>query len=276
MPKAIIDRKTYWTSWLTTMRPFRNVRTLVMFIGYPRSGHSLIGAILDAHPNMLVSHELDLLAYVRAGYNKRQIFHLIRRRSREFASGGAQWMGYNYKIDGLYQGTCKELRVIGDKRGSNTTRHLMEDPGLLERISAWGVDLKLIHIVRNPYDNITTCMRRRESKQAYDFTQEDLIRKISHHFDKVATIDRIRAKKVYGWFEMKHEDFIEKPVKGLRDLCTFLEIPAPDDYIEQCASIVFKKASSSRFDTDKWNDHTKTLVADQILEYDFLKDYTWD
>ncbi len=26
-----------------------------MFIGYPRSGHSLVGSLLDAHPNIIVA-----------------------------------------------------------------------------------------------------------------------------------------------------------------------------------------------------------------------------
>ena len=31
-----------------------NVRTYCMFIGYPRSGHTLVAALLDAHPDMVV------------------------------------------------------------------------------------------------------------------------------------------------------------------------------------------------------------------------------
>jgi hypothetical protein len=30
---------------------FAHVESFCMFIGYPRSGHTLIGSILDAHPN---------------------------------------------------------------------------------------------------------------------------------------------------------------------------------------------------------------------------------
>jgi hypothetical protein len=35
-----------------------------LFIGYPRSGHSLIGSLIDAHPHAALGHELDLLKYV--------------------------------------------------------------------------------------------------------------------------------------------------------------------------------------------------------------------
>jgi hypothetical protein len=37
---------------------FSSVRTFVLFVGYPRSGHSLIGSIMDAHPNIIIAHEV--------------------------------------------------------------------------------------------------------------------------------------------------------------------------------------------------------------------------
>ena len=39
-------------------REFESVQTYVMFVGYPRSGHSLVGAFLNAHPAMMIAHEL--------------------------------------------------------------------------------------------------------------------------------------------------------------------------------------------------------------------------
>ena len=34
-----------------------------LFVGYPRSGHSLVGSLLDAHPDIAISHELHVLRY---------------------------------------------------------------------------------------------------------------------------------------------------------------------------------------------------------------------
>jgi hypothetical protein len=41
---------------------FSNVRTFILFVGYPRSGHSLIGSIMDAHPNIIIAHEVQQAA----------------------------------------------------------------------------------------------------------------------------------------------------------------------------------------------------------------------
>ena len=38
-------------------KAYSRVRTILFFIGYERSRHSLLGALLDAHPHMVVSDE---------------------------------------------------------------------------------------------------------------------------------------------------------------------------------------------------------------------------
>ena len=65
-----------------------------MFIGYPRSGHSLIGVLLDAHPNTIISHELGALKYLHTGFSKGQIYHLLLEKSRLCAKGAHKQGGY--------------------------------------------------------------------------------------------------------------------------------------------------------------------------------------
>jgi hypothetical protein len=50
------------------------VQTFFLFIGYPRSGHTLMEALWDAHAQMVVSHELDVLQYVFARFSREQIY----------------------------------------------------------------------------------------------------------------------------------------------------------------------------------------------------------
>jgi hypothetical protein len=54
----------YTTSLLQNRRNaeyFRGIQTYCMFVGYPRTGHSLIGSLLDAHPRVVIAHELNAL-----------------------------------------------------------------------------------------------------------------------------------------------------------------------------------------------------------------------
>ena len=52
-----------------------------MFIGYPRSGHTLVATFLDAHQDAIIGHELDALKYIEANFSKEQIdtVHCIYR-----------------------------------------------------------------------------------------------------------------------------------------------------------------------------------------------------
>ena len=40
---------------------WNRVEYMVFFLGHARSGTSLIGALLDAHPNIIVAHEYDAI-----------------------------------------------------------------------------------------------------------------------------------------------------------------------------------------------------------------------
>jgi hypothetical protein len=201
---------------------------------------------------------------------------LILEKSKAFSENGNEWTGYSYKVPGGWQGRFEKLRIIGDKRGSNTSKHLSAQPELLETVSKWVPHLKLIHITRNPYDNITTCMRRRESKRHVDFSEADLQRKIDHHFHKVAAIERIRQSGKYDILDMTHESFVDDPRNKLIEICSFIGIDTTEAYLDACASIVFKKPHLSRTETDKWSPGLIEQVAALSKPYDFLEDYSWD
>jgi hypothetical protein len=122
-----------------------------MFIDYPRSGHSLIGSLLDAHPNAIVAHELDTSKFVEAEFGKHQLYELLLDNSRRFAQSEGEWNGYAYEVSQQWQGRFDELRVIGDKKGGYSTLRLAEDPGPLHRLQKTvATDVKFVHVVRNP------------------------------------------------------------------------------------------------------------------------------
>src|SRR5213594_4458109 len=107
---------------------FGDLQTYCMFIGYPMSGHSLIGALLDAHPNIVIAHELDVLRHIEEGFNKRQIYDLLLENSQISAEAGRvsgrKSNVYSYAVPNQWQGRFEKLRVIGDKKGGGSTQRL--------------------------------------------------------------------------------------------------------------------------------------------------------
>src|SRR5271157_4852788 len=69
----------------------RDVESFFLLLGYARSGSTLVGSLLNAHPNMVVAHETDILRYLRAGVSRRQLFALLLERDRQFESIERRW-----------------------------------------------------------------------------------------------------------------------------------------------------------------------------------------
>ena len=122
---------------------FRDPKTFCMFIGYPRSGHSIVGALIDAHPDAVVSHELDVLKFIRAGFSKRQIFTMILRTSEGYARRGRVARDYTYRVPNQWHGRFRNLRVIGDKKGPGSMNKLRDDLKLTDRLQkTTGTDIR--------------------------------------------------------------------------------------------------------------------------------------
>ena len=76
---------------------FGEVRDYVMFLGHARSGGTLAGALLDAHPNAIIGDEVDVIQYVNAGFERDQIFHILLERSQRQAKKGHVKAGRDQK-----------------------------------------------------------------------------------------------------------------------------------------------------------------------------------
>ena len=154
----------YVTSWSAAAKgreSWKHVERYCVFVGYPSSGHSLFGALLDAHREVMLSHELDALKYVRAHFSRDQLYALITERSKAFIASGGIWNNYDYLVPGQWQGRFEKLRVIGDKKGGLSALQVREDPRVLNRLqSLVKVPLALIHMTRNPYNVIATRLKR--------------------------------------------------------------------------------------------------------------------
>lgn len=249
---------------------FEDIETYCMFIGYPRSGHSLIGALLDAHPDMVIAHELHALMFIYAGYSSRQIYYLILENSRK--RGKLRWKRnkYSYVVSDQWQGKFKHLKVVGDKKGGSSIGILRNNPWLISKLyNKINVNIKFIHVIRNPYDIISALTKVK-------WINLNLNDSISFLFSLFETVQHIKKQiKKSELLELRHETFIEDPKALLRDLCQFLGVDTPVDYLSDCASIVYKTPHKSRYDVE-WNLESIDIVKNKIKKYPFLSGYSYE
>ena len=169
-----------------------------MVLGYNHSGSTLIGSLLNAHPEMVIAHETDILRYVRPGITRNTLFAILLQRDRQFAAIDRRYHGFDYSMPDSDQGRFTSLRVIGDKHAGITTRRL-NDRNVLERVrSLVGVPIRILYLVRNPFDNIAGMARGRDitlSQAIYSYGRKgDAIDEIRNRLDSGQDFrDQIRA-----------------------------------------------------------------------------------
>ncbi len=262
---------SYYSAW-TAPDQFKDVRTYCMFVGHNKSGVSMIGALLDAHPDAILSDEADALEYVRAGFSRDQIFHILLRQSRRELRKGRvtarRLQPYSYLVPGQWQGRYRSLRVIGDSTAGSSTRTLGQQPDLLERIQYTlpGVDVKFIQVIRNPYDPISAMMVRggRSFENA-----------IGTYFAYCETLTTLRNQLGPSrLLSVRYEDFVRDGRTHLTNICEFLGLQAEPDYLTACTDILHDAPETSR-QWVTWDAAHIDQVAAQIERFDFLSGYAF-
>ncbi len=246
---------------------FKNIETCCFFIGYPRSGHSIISSVMDAHPNCLIAHRMDSIRYFEMGYKLLDIFYLMLRNSERFGKSNRKLTAYEYNIPNQWQGRFSTLKVIGDQEGKWSTLRLANRPEVLEKLlQIKTVKLRFIHVIRNPFDNISTWALR---------TADDIDSRTLKYFDlveKVASIQKHLAPEQI--LNIRHEEFIKEPEKWIKTIFNFIDLEIDTPFIKDCTSIIFQKENKSR-NKVKWSLESIEKVENKMKEYPFFDGYSF-
>lgn len=244
----------------------------VLFVGHGRSGHSLVGSLLDAHPDIVISHELHALKHIRQGVPYDDVADATKLNARIFHAFGRHYTGYDYVVPGQHQGHCRELRLLGDKKGNGTARLLRSLDGRsgqdLDSLAArFPVPVVFVNVVRNPYDNIATKARRTGTSPAYA---------ARGYFANTEVVARLHEHASTRVIDVYLDDLIADPRSTLRDLLVALGMdPEPPGYLEACAGIMFSTPSRTR-EKMPWDHGLVDWIEDRMAAYPFLSRYTGD
>ena len=255
-------------------KPFREIRSFLLFIGNSRSGTTLVASLLDAHPSAIVSHELDILKYRRFMVFPTVVLGRILNKSRFFAMKGASWQTYNYKMASGWQGRFDQLITIGDKKAHRTSRWLLADPEITTKFQKKiGLPLKFLHVIRNPFDTIAT-KARKGAGQLRVPSAHDLERTARVYFENMALSQRIAQLENHEILYIRYEKFVAETEDELSRICQFLEISAEKDYMLQALEMVNPDLHQSRKDVE-WPTAVIEMVNEEIPKYEELKGYTF-
>ena len=251
----------------------RGIRTYCLFIGHARSGHSIVGALLDAHPSAAVSDELDAVRYFERGFSRDQLYRLsidraARQARNERRKRGRHGKTYSYFVPGQWQGRHRTLEVVGDSTAGETVRALDANPRLLGDIRdrMRPAEVRVIHVVRNPFDNISTMIIR--GVRTFDVA-------IHRYFENCDMLERQRkAIGPAALATLRHEDLVIDPQARLAELCRFLGLDPEPAYLDGCAAILFSAPSRTRSSIE-WTPQRIAEVTERMTAYDFLEGYRY-
>lgn len=284
---------------LRRRRSLAPARVMTFFVGWPRSGHSLIGSLLDAHPQAVVAHELDAVGLFRKGLDPRRLPALMAWNSDGFGQAGRWWNGYRYAVPGGRHGARGPVAVVGDKKGDWAARWSAADPTLPSRLTeAAPVACRWILVTRHPLDNVATMSLRKGG--AYDRLRIDHAGRGGFGAALAAAQDRgevahaarddmvadwralaaaigtmRRATRPAAWHRIVYERFVADPHDNLRRLCDFLELPDDSEWRAAAASLVSPSGRRSR-DSVAWTAAQREALADSVAAHDFLDAYRDD
>lgn len=240
------------------------MKYFLSFMGYPRSGHTLVAAILNANPNVMCSNQLNLLS---------DLDNFSLDYIKQYSKNPATW-----KITTQIPHVPKqEITVVGDKTGHRNVLNINNNPQILGKFkSIVGAPIKWIHVVRNPFDNLATWgkleyeVKKKNNIKTSQEKELDIV--IEEYGILNDTISKLRkSEKV---LTVNHEFVITRMHNTLEEISDFLEISFDPQWRDNVRNTVWKKPRITR-NIVRWNQTQKRKIQDMIDIYPWLNGYVF-
>ncbi len=216
-----------------------NLEAFCVVLGTARSGFSLVAALLDAHPEAIVSREHDVLQQAEKGTAREPLFALLAEGARRAAEPAVAARERAGPVTGQSQGRARRPRLIGGMAGESPGKQDQDRAAALKHLrKETGLKLKVIHVLRNPVDLVSLLADRLKKPVAEILTTWS---EAAHNTRKLLqglTKDECAV--------VCYEDLAADPVRVLGELCAFLGLDAPRDYLEACARAVKRMPPEER------------------------------
>lgn len=220
----------------------------LFFVGYPRSGSTLLGQIINSHPNCLISNEFRALdSIIKHTHNIDDVMSAAAEDARILFEVGLE--NYkNYNID-KFQGKWKsadfiynnplfnkrDIKLIGDKKAGSTTRLYISHKNEFLKFLKSNPDIIFIKIER---DIESTCKSYVKSHphEAKDLASaRDKILYLDNKSNEF--LDNINDQNKYI---IKYESLVNDPRLEIHQLFSFLNLDTEPEVIEIISNLVKK------------------------------------
>lgn len=244
-----------------------HIATMCVLIGHTKSGGSLLGAMLDAHPSVVFGDEVDVLELCSAGFTPDQIFRTLERSASREATRGRvtarRLGGYSLSMPG-WQGLHDRPTVAGVSRAGPTTRVLADSERVLEDFLGTFTDHRVValHVVRRPHDSVAAMVLRsgRSLEDAIaDYTEQCV--RLEHLRDRLPDV-----------FTVHYRELIESTSEAMTRILEHLSVEVIDSHIESCVSLI-DSGMTPESELVDWDVPAMDALSAVAQRFDFLEPY---
>ncbi len=212
---------------------------IVLFIGSPRTGSTLLGQLLNHHPQALIANEARALAdalsgtatlevaMTRAGHMAWEQFRAGLEEDHHFAPTLSQyqprWQSLRDLADRA-EYAKRDIQVIGDKKaGGNVDAILTNSSAFQELMAAWD-NIRLLQIVRRPIVAARSLMKS-HGAPSMDAALDRILRLTNAAWE-------IGSRYPERHYCLDYNDLCSSPRNELRRLLEWLGLSADARWIE--------------------------------------------
>ncbi len=249
-----------------TFDDFQSLEGFLLVLGNARSGSTLLGALLDAHPEAVMGNETLSSQEFWRERDRRSILEEIAANSDRHRNSGKEWEGYQYGIRGSDRKSV--VRLAGDKIWNPATLLLHGDHALWPRLEeTLGVPVRALHVLRDPFDVVATMSLRSGASLG------DRIRWYFMHCEAVMALSERLDESTLRTVRL--EELIARPGEEMTALCGWLGLDAGEDYLNACRERVFARPRRTRSDVS-WEAEEIRMMVERAGDYSFLHPYIDD
>ena len=256
-------------------RVMNGIKYFTFFVGAGRSGTTIVGALLDAHPSVILARDYCLFTKwpQNADYhcNRTLLYGALHAQQIRQAIDLAKT---HYHIPTGFMGKYEDhVTVIGEKEAGTATAWYHANATIWKAIlyelkHTVDIPVKLVQVVRNPYDQAATMYRNKARNPTPEITLKNL-------FNNMQAVYEMKNNLQLDIHEVHLPNLVNNPQEELQKLCNYFELECSPSYIKVCMSKLYKQVHRTRAGI-RWTPALKKIVENATRTFPWYRDYTFE
>ena len=246
-----------------------DITSYCFFIGMGRSGSSVLGAVLDAHQQVVFGNDFTYLPGVCRNkmFTKDEVINRTFKHTQDQNRHG-RWSGkidggkYPQQLPGQVKKSMEGVKVLGSKYMSSVTMDIAKDTkGKLDVIREVLGPIKVVHVIRNPFDLYAAALKS-------DKPATHLVGSTANCTAMIE--DDLKEGEL---LRVYFEDLISAPTAVLKTVLAFLDLPVFTAHMSACYDHIRGFKVHDRKAETKWSYENIVKVAGIIRAHEYLERY---